>query len=168
MADSRQLLIGEVVGVHGLRGEVKLRSHTDPIDALLRYQPWMLRLRGNERLVSGAKGQLHGKGLIAHLPGVDTREAAEALRGAELWVERSVLPKAKPGEYYWTDLEGLDVFTVDGQPLGHIDHMLATGANDVMVVRGDRERLVPFVQPDVVRSVDLEARRVEVDWDPEF
>lgn len=168
MADTRQLLLGDFVGVHGLRGELKLRSHTDPVGEILDYQPWLLRHRGSERQISGVKGRLQGKGLVVSVPGIDSREAAEAMVGAQLWVDRAALPAAGPGEYYWADLEGLDVFTVDGVALGKLDHMMATGANDVMVIRGERERLVPFVQPDVVRSVDLRAGRVEVDWDPEF
>jgi 16S rRNA processing protein RimM len=168
MVEPRRLLLGELVGVHGLQGWLKLRSHTDPVDAILGYRPWLLRHRGSERLLEQVRGRVQGKGLAVQLPGVDSREAAEALVGAEIWVDRDALPPAAPGEYYWTDLEGLDVVTVDGVPLGRIHHMLATGANDVMVVHGDRERLVPFVQPDVVTRVDLADRRVTVDWDPEF
>lgn len=168
MADTRPLLLGEIVGVHGLAGGLKLRSHTDPVEAILGYRPWTLRQRGEERQVRGAKGKQIGKALVVQLPGVDTREAAEALVGAEIWIDRSLLPPPAPGEYYWIDLEGLDVVTVDGQPLGQVAQMLATGANDVVVVRGDRERLIPFVQPDVIRSVDFDSRRIVVDWDPEF
>ncbi len=168
MADQSQLLLGEIVGVHGLRGGLKLRSHTDPVEAILEYRPWRLRCRGELRDVSRVKGQIIGKSLVVQLPGIDSREAAEAWVGAEIWVDRAMLPPAAPGEYYWTDLEGLEVLTVDGQPLGRISHLFATGANDVIVVRGERERLIPFVQPDVVRSVDLDQRRMLVDWDPEF
>jgi 16S rRNA processing protein RimM len=168
MADKRQLLLGEIVGVHGLKGELKLRSHTVPVEAILDYQPWVLRLRGSERLHKGIRGKPQGKGLLIRLPGIDSREAAEAQVGTEIWVERDALPPAAPGEYYWSDLEGLDVVTVDGRALGTVDHMLATGANDVLVIRGDRERLIPFLQPDVVTAVDLAAGRITVDWDPEF
>ena len=73
-----------------------------------------------------------------------------------------------PGEYYWVDLEGLRVVTVEGVELGHVAHMLSTGANDVMVVHGERERLLPFVQPDYVKGVDFDTGTVTVDWDPEF
>ena len=168
MAEPRRLLLGELVGVHGLQGWLKLRSHTDPIDAILGYQPWLLRQRGSERMLSGVRGRMQGKALVVRLPGVDTREAAEALLGSEVWIDRDALPPPAPGEYYWADLEGLEVVTVAGQPLGSVAHLLATGANDVLVVRGERERLIPFVQPDVVTAVDLAARRITVDWDPEF
>ena len=97
------------------------------------------------------------------------RDAAAALVGSEIWVARSALPMPAPGEYYWSDLEGLEVITVEGVSLGTVSHLLATGANDVLVVRNaDRERLIPFLVGRFVTEVDLEAGRITVDWDPEF
>ncbi|KAG0754991.1 hypothetical protein G6F46_015549 [Rhizopus delemar] len=90
------------------------------------------------------------------------------MHGTEVYVARSALPPPKPDEYYWVDLEGLDVKTTEGVALGQVSHLFSTGANDVVVVRGDRERMIPFVQPDFVKSVDFEANLVVVDWDPEF
>ena len=169
--DSRQRMItvGRLHGAFGVRGEVKLESYADPLRAIARYQPWTLRdARGNQRLCEGAKVREGGKGLIATLPGVDDRDAAEALRGTDILVPRSALPPPAPGEYYWVDLEGLRVVTTEGVVLGEVSHLLSTGANDVMVVRGERERLLPFVQPDYVKAVDFEAGTITVDWDPEF
>ena len=99
---------------------------------------------------------------------VADRDAAESWVGAQIWVERSALPKLPQGEYYWADLEGLSVETVEGVVLGVVSHLFATGANDVVAVKGERERLIPFVQPDVIRSIDLAQERMVVDWDPEF
>ena len=165
----KRILIGQVMGAFGVRGELKIQSHTQPATALLRYQPWILRdARGGERVVEGVRGREGAKGVVAVMPGVDDRDAAEALRGTEIWVPRSALPAPKPGEYYWVDLEGLRVETVEGAPLGILDHVFATGANDVLVVRGERERMIPFVQPDVVTQVDFDAGVVTVDWDPDF
>ena len=157
------------MGAFGVRGEVKIRSHTAPETAIFRYQPWLLRdARGGERVLEGVRGRSGAKGVVATLPGVEDRDAAEALRGAEIFVPREALPPPKPGEYYWVDLEGLRVETVGGVPLGILDHVFATGANDVLVVRGERERMIPFVQPDVVTQVDFDAGVVTVDWDPDF
>ncbi|MFZ2236392.1 MAG: ribosome maturation factor RimM, partial [Dokdonella sp.] len=79
------------------------------------------------------------------------------------------MPKAAPGQYYWIDLEGLEVVNIEGVALGRVSHLVATGANDVMVARqGDRERLIPFIDDDFVKSVDFEAQRITVDWDPDF
>jgi 16S rRNA processing protein RimM len=88
--------------------------------------------------------------------------------GAEIAVEREQLPETGPEEYYWTDLEGLSVVCQDGTELGRIDHLMETGANDVLVVIGERERLIPYIPGQVIKSVDLENGRMVVDWDPEF
>lgn len=168
MSDERRLLLGRIVGVFGLRGELKLESSTEPRTAIFNYQPWTLRAGTAEREVSGVRGRETSKNVVASFPGVDDRDAAQALVGQEIWVPRSALPEPEPGEYYWVDLEGLAVETVDGMALGRISHLFATGANDVVVVRGERERLIPFVQGDVVRDIDLDAGRMVVDWDPTF
>ena len=166
---SRLLLVGRIVGVHGIAGEVKLESFTEPRLQIFRYQPWLLKSAGAEREIRGSRGRAQGKGVVARLPDVNDRDAAAGLVGSEIWISRALLPKPASGEYYWTDLEGLEVVTTEGASLGRISHLLATGANDVMVVRDDaRERLLPFVFEDCIRQVDLEAGRVTVDWDPEF
>jgi len=164
---SRTIPLGRITGAFGVRGELKIESWTDPKTAIFHYQPWTL-VRGRESSqLAGVRGREHGGGLVATVPGVADRDAAEAMAGTEIVVARSALPPPKPGEYYWVDLEGLQVVNVEGVAFGTIDHLFDTGANHVMVVRGDRERLVPFVQPHLV-SVDFAARLVVVDWDPEF
>lgn len=163
------VLLGKIVGVHGLRGELKLESYTEPRMQIFGYQPWLMRSKAGDRSVEGARGREQGKGMVAELPGVDDRDAAAALAGVEIWVARSAMPQAKPGEYYWSDLEGTEVVTVEGVSLGRVSHLIATGANDVLVVRDDeRERLIPFLVGQFVTSVDLGANRLTVDWDPEF
>ena len=168
MSTERRILLGRVIGAFGVRGELKLESWTSPRDALFRYKPWLLVHRGGETTVSGAKGKLNPNGSVtARLPDVESRDDAEALVGAEIWVLRSQLPPSKPGEYYWVDLEGLKVATVDGVELGTISHLFNNGANDVIAIKGERERYLPYT-PDVVREVDLDGGRMVVDWDPEF
>ena len=114
------------------------------------------------------EGHEHGDGLLVRLEGIADRDAAAALRGSEVSLWRSQLPALEEGEYYWSDLEGLGVVTMDGAFLGVVERLFETGANDVMVVRGERERLIPFVMDEVVRRIDLAAARIEVDWDAEF
>ena len=169
--DSRQrmLTVGRLHGAFGVRGEVKLESFTDPLRSIARYQPWILRdARGIERACEGVRVREGGKGLIATMPGIEDKDAADALRGTEVLVPRSALPPPAEGEFYWVDLEGMDVFTTTGVALGTVSHLFSTGANDVLVVRGDRERMIPRVRPDFVVDVDFDASRITVDWDPEF
>lgn len=168
-ADERRVLVGRIHGAFGLRGEVKLESFTDPKSSVLRYQPWTLRdAHGRERELSGARGRETARGIVATLPDVAERDAAEALRGTEIWVPRSALPAAKEGEYYWIDLEGLRVRNMEGADFGTVSHLFSTGANDVLVVQGERERMLPFVQPEVIRQVDFETGVITVDWDADF
>ncbi len=168
-AGDRLILVGRIVGLHGVAGEVKLESYTEPRTQIFDYQPWLLSSSSGDREISGCRGREQGKGMVASLPDVADRDLAASLIGCEIKVRRSSLPEAKPDEYYWTDLEGLEVITVEGVVLGRISHLLATGANDVMVVRdGERERLLPFVLEDYVKGVDFAGGRVTVDWDPEF
>jgi len=168
-ASQRMILLGRLHGAFGVRGELKLESFTEPRSAILRYQPWILRHpSGRERELAGAKGRETNKGLVATFPEVADRDAAEALRGTEVWVSRSVLPPPRPGEYYWIDLEGLRVVNLEGVDFGTVSHLFSTGANDVLVAQGDRERMIPFLEPDYIKSVDFDAGVVTVDWDADF
>ena len=166
----RRVLIGRIVGLYGVQGWLKIESWAEPRMRIFDYQPWLLSAApGVETQIAGAKGRTQGKGIVAQLPGVDDREQAAALIGSDIHVDRAQLPAPAEGEYYWVDLEGVEVVTTLGVGLGRVSHLFATGANDVVVVRdGERERLVPFIQGSYVRSVDLSAGRMVVDWDPEF
>jgi 16S rRNA processing protein RimM len=165
----RLILLGRIVGLHGVQGEVKLESFTEPRLSIFKYRPWLLKSAAGEQEIDAARGRAQGKGLVAKLPGVDDRDAAAALMGSEVWVKRSALPKPTSGEVYWADLEGLQVVTTEGVSLGTVSHLFSTGANDVLVAKdGDRERLIPYVIGQFVQSVDLDGSRIVVDWDPEF
>ena len=162
------VVVGKIVGIFGVRGWVKVFSHTSPKEGILGYTPWQIKVSGQWRAVKVVSHQRHGKSLLAHLEGFDDRDESRSLIGCEVAIERSQLPPAQPGEYYWADLIGLSVVTTQGVELGRVDHLLQTGANDVLVVAGDRERLIPFVQGVYVIKVDLDSKLIHVDWDPEF
>jgi len=169
MTADRLLLIGKIVGLHGVDGWVKLESYTQPRTRIFSYKPWLVTIAGGEREIEAVQGREQGKGLIGKLPDCNDRDAAARLVGATIQVRRSALPKPKRGEVYWADLEGLDVVTTEGVAIGQVSHLFATGANDVLVVRdGERERLIPYVSGQFVREVDLKVGRITVDWDPEF
>ena len=160
--------LGRISGVFGVQGWVKVHSFTEPRENVVAYHEWLLCREGRQRTMTVLAGQAHGKTVIARLEGIDDRDAAQALVDWEIRVPRSALPPAGPGEYYWADLEGLSVHTREGVALGSVVRMLETPAHDVMVIQGERERLVPFVQGRYVLAVDLDAGRITVDWDPEF
>ena len=137
--------------------------------SIFKYRPWWLKKATKEIEVAKTSGREQGKSLVAKLPDIDDRDQAAAWVGAEIWILRSALSKPKRNEYYWCDLEGLEVVTLDGTLLGQVTQLFATGANDVMVVRNEKnEHLVPFVIDRYVREVNLKQGRILVDWDPNF
>jgi len=167
------IVIGKIVSVHGVRGDVKIYSFTDPIDNLLEYRRWTLR-RGDEvKQVELVKGRLQGKILVATLKGLTEREEARTYADFEICIPRSELPQLTGDDYYWYQLQGLTIINQLEQVLGRVDHLLETGANDVMVVKpfdgslDDRERLLPYTDQCVLK-IDLEAGEMRVEWDADF
>jgi 16S rRNA processing protein RimM len=164
----RRVCVGVVLGAFGVRGWVKVRSFTDPEKNILNYSLWHLEMAGDSRPIRPLQGHGAGQGWAVQLEGIEDRDAAVALRGNQIFVERSLLSPLPAGQYYWADLVGLAVHNEQDVELGVIEDMMETGANDVMIVRGEREHLVPFVMGQYVKAVDLEQGFVRVDWDPEF
>jgi 16S rRNA processing protein RimM len=165
---AREVIVGEVSGAYGIKGWVKIHSFTEPAENILGYAPWTWVGESDSGPCIVLEGRRHGNAVVARLSGIDSREQAETLKFRKISVSREQLPEAEPGHYYWVDLVGLAVDTVSGLPLGTVDSMMATGANDVMIVNGDRERLIPFVVGEFVKRVDLNEGRIVVDWDPDF
>lgn len=167
------VVIGKIVSVHGVRGDVKVYSFTDPIDNVLGYRRWTLEREGETRQVELVSGRIQGNVLVARLKGLDDREVARTYAGFEICVPRDELPALDEGEYYWHQLLGLAVINQEEQLLGTVDHLLETGANDVLVVKpcqdslDDRERLLPYTEQCVL-EIDLEQRVMRVDWDADF
>lgn len=167
-ADTELVPMGRITGAYGTRGWVRVASDTEPSANILAYGPWQVRVGPDWVTYSVVEGRPHGRGLVVKLEGLNDRDAAAALNGAEIAVNRSALPSPGGNEVYWADLVGATVVTREGVVLGQVDHVMPTGANDVLVVMGERERLIPFVDDRVVVEVDLAAKRITVDWDPEF
>ncbi len=164
----REVTLGRIVGVFGVKGWVKVKSYTEPAEGILDYGAWHLLGPGAARAtVRPLEGRRHGTLVVARLEGVSDRDEAAALAHRDIAVPRAELPRPGEGQYYWADLEGLEVVTTEGTVLGRVDHFVETPANPVMVVRGERERWLPLVAKHL-KSVDLDAGRVVVDWDPEF
>ncbi len=162
------LLLGRVSGLYGVRGWVRVFSYTDPRTNILNYPEWYLRHRTGWLPHRLLEGRPHGKGIIARLGGCDDRDQAAALVSMDIAIRRDQLPEVAEDEFYWADLIGLRVETVDGVDLGTVSRLMETGANDVLVVEGDRERLIPYLWRDVVKRVDVASAVMIVDWDPEF
>jgi 16S rRNA processing protein RimM len=162
---TQPVVLGRIAGLFGIRGWVKVYSYTEPREAVLDYPRWLLSGRDGWREATVAEGQRHGKTIIARIDGYADRDEAAELIGAEIAVRREELPATQGGQFYWSDLEGLRVVHRDGTELGSVAYLLETGANDVMVVQGEQERLIPFVMDEVVLGVDLAEGRIDVDWE---
>jgi len=187
MSDSiAQVQLGRITGHYGVRGWVKVHSDTQPRDNIVRYSQWTLLPRGQSgrsaagnaegaRKVRVVEGREQGKTVVARLEGIEDRDAAESVIGCGIAVGRADLPALTDSEFYWTDLVDAEVATVEGLRVGRVVRLFETGANDVLVIRDEREGskpgaevLVPWVRPSVVTQVDLESHRITVDWDPDF
>lgn len=157
------VVMGRISAPYAIRGWVRIQTQTEYIDSLMDYPVWHVGRSGQWRPFRLVEGKVHGQYLLAHLEGMDDRDAAEAVMGMEIAVPREDRPAAEDGEYYWDDLIGLEVVNGEGAVLGKVDALLATGAHDVLQIQGERERLIPFVDA-FVREVDLAAKRIVVDW----
>jgi len=166
-APTARILLGEIKAVFGTRGWLKIHSETRPRDAILGYHAWQIGRQHDWQRYVLTESRVQGPSLLVKLQDVDDREAAELLIGQRIAVLPDDLAPLPTGTYYWRDLVGLAVVNTDGVALGVVHSLIETGSNDVLCVRGDRERLIPFVTGLYVVDVDLPARRLTVDWQPD-
>ena len=159
--------MGRIVGAFGVKGWVKVKAFTDAPGALGEFPKWLVHGSDGWREIGVEDFELHSKGPVAKLAGCDGKDAAEALRGADVAVTREALGEAEEGTLYWVDLVGLEVVDESGRRLGEVEGLFETGETSVLVVKGAKERLIPFV-PDYVKAVDREARRITVDWKADY
>lgn len=172
---SDTLVIGIIGAPYGVKGWVKITSHTHDLDGVFAYTPWLLGQveEGKEYVVD--QWRTHNKGLVAKLIGVDDRDDAEGIKNLEISIKAAMLPELDDSDVYWRELVGMQVVTDKGYNLGVIRELFETGANDVLLVKanlndafGQKERMVPYLLDQVIKQVDRQANTVTVDWDPAF
>jgi len=174
------IVIGQVSGVFGVHGWVKVFSNTEPRENILSYDPWLVKDKTTEagkavwQSFSFIKGRKQGKTIVAQLKGIDCRDKAHALIGCDVAIKGQQLKKLEENEFYWRELKGLKIINCDGEELGLVKEMIATGANDVMVVTlaakraeasKETELLIPYLMDSVIKKVDLEKGLIQVDWE---
>ncbi|NNF68122.1 MAG: ribosome maturation factor RimM [Gammaproteobacteria bacterium] len=167
-ARENRLAVGRVSGLHGVSGWIKVYSYTDPPDNIFEYQPWVLDYSNAQHEIAVVDSRRNGRVLLAKFADIADRDQAAVLVNAEIFVAREQLPAPQDGQYYWADLLGMQVISTEGIVLGEVSRLFETGANDVMVVVGQRERLIPWIKDKVIDDVDLATRQIRVRWDPEF
>ena len=165
--DDDLICVGYILGSQGIKGWVRVFSNTSPRENIVSYSPWFIE-QGSVLNSTAVQGRRQGKNVLARLEGIEDRTRADELTGCRIFIDAQQLPRLEAGEYYWSDLVGLSVETLQGDSLGVVTSMMETGADDVMVLTGERERLIPFVIDRIVREVDLDSQRIVVDWSLEY
>ena len=171
--------VGRIADAWGIKGWFKVLPYSASPEALFSSKRWYLlptekgvkTFAGTLKLVI-KEAKEHSDTVVATAQDVDDRSAAEALRGARIFIDRSSFPTAEKDEYYWVDLIGLNVVNREGIALGSVKELLSTGAQTVLVMDYEQdgkpqERMIPFVAA-YVDDVDLAARRITVDWQPDY
>jgi len=163
------VIMGRVAAAFGIRGWVKIQPFSEFVDSLLDYKTWYVgHENGPWRKVDVVQAETHDKTLAVQFPDCPDRNAAEKLKGLLIAVPRSSLPEQVEGEYYWADLIGMSVVNQAGETLGTVVELLDTGANDVLIVRGNGpDVLIPFLN-SVIGPVDLAAKTIQVNWSADF
>lgn len=157
------ITVGKVTGHYGVKGWLKVYSYTQPMENIANYKTWIV---GGET-IKGIKAKKHGKTVVVYFKGLDNREKSQAFVGKEVQIYSEELSALGGDEFYWRQLIGLSVVNTKGEALGVIDSLFETGANDVMVVRGEsgEDVLIPFILDQYVKSVDLDCKSMLVDWE---
>lgn len=168
MSLAATIVVGKVGAPYGVKGWLKIHSFTEPPQKILQYPDWQLLLQGRWQLITIAQSQLQGDRIVVRFADVIDRDVAARYTHASIAVPKQQLAALPKGQFYWHDLLGLNVFNKANVYFGQIDHILETGANDVLVVKGERQRLIPWVLSQVILQVDLVNKKLLVDWDAEF
>jgi len=168
LTEQKTIPVGKISGAFGIKGWIKIFSYTDPRENILNYSPWILQKGNITKQVEVIDGNLQGQAVVARVLGVNDRDKAEAIIGWDILITAEQLPVPAEDEYYWSDLIGLTVETLDHVVLGVVDSLMETGANDVVIVQGERQHVIPFLQGHTIHSIDLVAGKIIVDWDPDF
>lgn len=166
------VIIGKTGSTYGVRGWLKILSFTEEADRIFDYQPWFIQHNDHWQPVDIQDWKHHQTHFLIKIKNIDQKESAQQLVNRQITVEASQLPTLDEGEYYWRDLIGCEVITVSGDLIGTVTSMMATNANDVMVVKmrlqDKKESLIPFLYGQVVKKVDRVMQQIEVNWDPDF
>jgi len=166
-SDEKKLLVGKINGFFGVQGWIKIFSYTEPRKNILKYQPWYFIDDGTYKAIEMTTGRKQSKTIVAHLKGIDNKDQAVQLIGKSLYIDKDQLPQLDDNEHYWHELVGFRVINKDGIDLGVVDYLVDTGSNNVLVIKGNKEHWIPYIEPYLV-SIDKKNRVINVDWDENF
>ena len=164
-ADDAYLTIGKIGSTYGVHGWLKIQAFTEFSASILDYQPWFIENKNGWETLPVEDQREQGNLIIVKIAGFDTPETARLLTGKEIAIKRTQLPALEKDEYYWSDLIGLTVINKNGDILGKVAYLIATGSNDVLVVKGEKEHAIPYFVGEVILNIDLSKQEIQVDWE---
>ncbi len=164
---NKNVIIGRFGSVYGIQGWLKVISFTQPMTNILHYENWLINRASSWQPITITASKLHGKHILVKIADCTTPEQARQYTNIDIAISRGQLPTLTESEYYWADLEGLSVVNQQGIELGKVSHVFATGANDVLIVKGEKEHLLPYIK-QVILNINLAEKTLLVDWDENF
>ena len=166
MKSDKKIHVGKITGAHGIKGWLKIISFTSPPENIVQYSSWIIQKDGKDQVYTVVEGKQNHNKIIVKLRDIDDRTQAEKLKNSEIEIMRSELPNLGDQKYYWSDLEGLKVISIDQESIGIVDSLFETGANDVLVVKGKNNKriLIPFVMDEIIKEVNIDLDYIKVYW----
>ena len=164
-SDDPFIIVGQLGAPYGVKGWNHLRSFTNPVANILEYRQWFVQQKNEWVVFELVDGRLHGQSIAVHLKGIDDRDKAALLSQCHVALHRSQLPQLGSEQFYWSDLEGMTVKSLEGEELGIVDYLYENAGVDVMVVKKEQqEQHIPFLLNDTVLKVDMDHKILLVDW----
>lgn len=165
---SQRIIVGRIGSAFGVQGWLKINSFTDPPENILQYSPWQIQSKQSWITINIADSKVQSNKIIIKLNDCNTPEQAKLYANSVIAIWRDQLASLSDDEFYWSDLEGLSVINEKGVNLGIVDHLISTGANDVLVVKGEKDYLIPYIPGMYIIQVDLHEKKILVDWNEDF
>jgi 16S rRNA processing protein RimM len=162
------IIVGRFGRPHGIKGLVTVYSFTDPKDNILSYSDWHAFLNNCWQPIKVLSAQIHNKTIVAQIEGFPERELVARLTNIEIAIHKDQLAPLAPGEYYWHQLIGMKVINQQGLSFGEVVEVMPTGSNDVLVVKGEKRHLIPYLPGQFITSIDNTTKTITVDWDMDF
>lgn len=167
MQNDKTINIGKVIGLHGVKGWLKILSFSSPPENIFNYKSLIISNKYINQIFHIEDSRKQGKKILIKLDNIDDRTSAESLKESDIYIQRSDLPQLSEDTYYWEDLLGFNVFNQNNIKIGNVDSFIETGSNDVLIVKTTKNKniLIPFIMNKSIKVVNTESHYITVDWE---
>lgn len=167
MQNDKTINIGKVIGLHGVKGWLKILSFSSPPENIFNYKSLIISNKYINQIFHIEDSRKQGKKILIKLDNIDDRTSAESLKESDIYIQRSDLPQLSEDTYYWEDLLGFNVFNQNNIKIGNVDSFIETGSNDVLIVKTAKNKniLIPFIMNKSIKIVNIESHYITVDWE---